>query len=106
MQIHTALDWIHSKFKFLHLLRRSVSTVSTQQPTALAVYAVASTLCVRGPSSPAWVLMSRPPVAAEHFTGLHQRENKRTEPETRGGRASKADSLHCFHMLQHPGANS
>lgn len=31
MQIHTSLDGKHSKFKFLRLLRRSVSTVSTQQ---------------------------------------------------------------------------
>lgn len=58
----------------------------------------------------------------EHFTGLRERENRRTE-ERRGrtecvggvvgegggmggGGASKADSSHCFHMLQHPSGNS
>lgn len=82
MQIHTALDWIHSKFKFLGLLRRSVSTVSTQQPDSSGCLPCCfHTVSVAPP--PAWVLVCRPPVAAEHFTGLHQRENKRTEPETR-----------------------
>lgn len=63
-------------------------------------------VCVRLPSSPVWVLICRPPVAEEHFTELHQRENRRTEWENQVGEASKADSLHCFHMLQHPSGNS
>lgn len=64
------------------------------------------TVCVRLPSSPVWVLICRTPVAEEHFTELHQRENRRTEWENQVGEASKADSLHCFHMLQHPSGNS
>lgn len=69
---------------------------------SLGLFAV----CVRLPSSPVWVLICRPPVAEEHFTELHQRENRRTEWENQVGEASKADSLQCFHMLQHPSGNS
>lgn len=46
---------------------------------SLGLYSV----CVRLLSSPVWVLICRPPVAVEHFTELHQRENRRTE-EQRG----------------------
>ncbi|RVE66099.1 hypothetical protein OJAV_G00122990 [Oryzias javanicus] len=55
-------------------------------------------------SSPVWVSAARPPVADKHFTEPHQSENRGAERGNRVGDASKADSPHCFHMLQHPSA--
>lgn len=82
-------------------------------PTALQLwlFTLLPPHCVRDPASPVWVLMCR---ASCCWRTLQRPPSKREQRggagDARGGErvggASKVDSLHRFHMLQHPGGNS
>lgn len=87
MQIRTALTVDILKIQILPLAERICHR--RLHPTALQLwlFTLLPPHCasVTPPSPPTWVLICRPPVAGEHFTGHHQRENKGMEPETRVG---------------------